>query len=169
MRKTTGLYMRILHRYLGFFFAGVMAMYAISGIVLVFRDTDFLKSELQFQKELTPGLKAESLGKTLKRKGYKVEKEDGQKIIFNGGSYDKSSGIATYTDKKLPLLLDKMTHLHKAKSSQPLFFLNVLFGVSLLFFVVSAFWMFRPSTPVFKKGIYFTIGGVLLTLLLLFV
>jgi uncharacterized iron-regulated membrane protein len=161
--------MRILHRYLGFFFAGVMAMYAISGIVLVFRDTDFLKSEVQFQKEMTPGLKAESLGKTLKRKGYKVEKEDGQKIIFNGGSYDKSSGIATYTDKKLPLLLDKMTHLHKAKSSQPLFFLNVLFGVSLLFFVVSAFWMFRPSTPVFKKGIYFTLGGVLLTLLLLFV
>ena len=31
MKMTTGLYMRILHRYLGFFFAGVMA-----GIVFAF-------------------------------------------------------------------------------------------------------------------------------------
>ena len=35
--------MRIYHRYLGFFLAGIMAVYAISGIVLIFRDTDFLK------------------------------------------------------------------------------------------------------------------------------
>ena len=37
--------MRVYHRYLGFFLAGIMAMYAISGIILIFRDTDLLKSE----------------------------------------------------------------------------------------------------------------------------
>lgn len=37
--------MRTYHRYLGFFLAGIMAMYSISGIVLIFRDTDFLKKE----------------------------------------------------------------------------------------------------------------------------
>ena len=169
MKKTTGLHMRIWHRYLGFFFAGIMAMYAISGIVLVFRDTDFLKKKVEIQKELEPHLEASSLAKVLKQKGFKVEQEDSQQIIFNNGSYEKSTGVTTYSVKKLPFVLDQMTHVHKAKSSQPLFFLNILFGVALLFFVISAFWMFRPSTPIFKKGIYFTLGGIILTLVLLFV
>ena len=37
--------MRVYHRYLGFFLAGIMAVYAISGIVLIFRETPFLKSD----------------------------------------------------------------------------------------------------------------------------
>jgi uncharacterized iron-regulated membrane protein len=37
--------MRIIHRYLGFFMAGIMVMYSVSGVVLVYRDTDFLKKE----------------------------------------------------------------------------------------------------------------------------
>ena len=32
---------RVLHRYLGFFLAGVMAIYAISGIIMIFRETNF--------------------------------------------------------------------------------------------------------------------------------
>ncbi len=169
MKKSTGLYMRILHRYLGFFFAGIMAMYAISGIVLIFRDTDFLKKEVEIKKELEPNLTGNTLGKALKKKGFKVEAEDAARIDFNNGSYTKNTGVAVYYEKKLPFVLDKMTHIHKSKSSQPLFVLNILFGVALLFFVVSAFWMFRPQTPVFKKGLYFTLGGILLTLILLFV
>lgn len=35
--------MRIYHRYLGYFLAGIMAVYAISGLTMIFRDTDFLK------------------------------------------------------------------------------------------------------------------------------
>ena len=31
---------RILHRYLGFFLAGIMMIYAVSGITLIFRNTD---------------------------------------------------------------------------------------------------------------------------------
>jgi uncharacterized iron-regulated membrane protein len=43
MRKNnTHTKMRLYHRYLGYFLAGIMAMYAISGITLIFRDTDFL-------------------------------------------------------------------------------------------------------------------------------
>ena len=37
--------MRIIHRYLGFFLAGIMAVYALSGIVLIFRDTNIFKKE----------------------------------------------------------------------------------------------------------------------------
>jgi hypothetical protein len=71
--------------------------------------------------------------------------------------------------KELPSVLAKMTELHKARSQQPLFFLNIFFGLSLLFFVLSAFLMYMPKTSVFKKGLYFTFGGIVLTLILLFI
>jgi hypothetical protein len=29
--------------------------------------------------------------------------------------------------------------------------------------------MFLPSTSIFKKGMYFTLGGIILTLILLFI
>ncbi|MEK9613198.1 MAG: hypothetical protein VW080_04645 [Flavobacteriaceae bacterium] len=35
--------MRIYHRYLGFYLAGVMAVYAFSGTIMIFRRTDTFK------------------------------------------------------------------------------------------------------------------------------
>ena len=35
--------MRVYHRYLGFFLAGIMFMYALSGITLTFRDKEYFK------------------------------------------------------------------------------------------------------------------------------
>lgn len=156
------------HRYLGFFLAGIMAVYAISGIVLIFRDTDFLKVEKKEEKTLATNMDAEALGKSLRIRNLKVDKEENGIYYFEAGTYNKSTGLAQYTTKELPLVLDKMTHMHKAKSGDPLFFLNIFFGLSLLFFVVSAFFMFIPKTPIFKKGMIFVAVGAALTLLLLF-
>jgi hypothetical protein len=88
---------------------------------------------------------------------------------FKEGTYELATGNAVYTVKELPFVLDKMAKLHKAKSAEPLFFLNIFFGVALLFFVVSSFWMFMPSSSVFKKGVLFAAIGAVLTLVLLFV
>ncbi len=161
--------MRIIHRYLGFFLVGIMAVYAISGVVLIFRNTEFLKRETQVEKALEPNLSPEALGKKLSIKGLKIIRQEGDMVYFEQGSYNQASGEVVYTTKKLPLVLDKMTKLHKANTDHPLFWLNIFFGLALLFFVVSAFWMFRPATSVFKKGLYFTLGGIVLTLILLFV
>jgi hypothetical protein len=161
--------MRVIHRYLGFFLAGIMAVYALSGIVLIFRDTDFLKQEKHITKQVKPNATAEELGKEVQIKALKIDKEEGNIQFFKNGTYDKSTGTTNYTVKQLPFVLDKMTHLHKAKSAEPLFFLNIFFGLALLFFVTSSFWMFMPSTDTFRKGMYFTMGGILLTLLLLFI
>ena len=160
---------RIYHRYLGFFLAGIMAMYAISGIVLIFRDTDAFKVENVVEKKLPDGLSEEQIGKTLRIRNFKIQKTEGDKVYFEQGSLDRSSGIATYKVKELPLILESFTKLHKANTGRPLFFLNIIFGLALLFFVISAFWMFMPSTKIFRKGIIFTIGGIILTLILLFV
>ena len=161
--------MRIWHRYLGYFLAGIMAMYALSGIMMIFRDTDFLKQSKQVTKMVKPNATAAELGPLLKMRDVKIKKEEGNILFLENGTYDKSTGKAELTIKELPPALHKMEELHKARSGQPLFFLNIFFGVSLLFFVVSSFWMFLPKTTIFKKGLYFTIAGIILTLIMLFV
>ena len=169
MKQNFSIKMRIIHRYLGFFLSGIMAVYALSGIVLIFRDTDYLKRSQHFEKQIEPNISKAALGKVLNIKKLKVEKVEGEIFYFKEGTYNSQTGAADYTLKKLPLLLSKMNNLHKAKSSQPLFFLNIFFAVGLLFFVISSFWMFMPSTSVFRKGLYFTLAGIILTLILLFV
>jgi hypothetical protein len=160
--------MRIYHRYLGFFLAGIMAVYAISGIILIFRDTNFLKQETLVQQQLQPGLTADALGKAIRMKDLKIESVTGDVQNFKQGTYNTATGSVSYTTKSLPKMIEKLTHLHKASTKDPLFYLNVFFGVSLLFFVLSSFWMFMPKTSIFKKGLYFTLAGVVLTIVMLF-
>jgi hypothetical protein len=145
-----------------------MAVYAISGVVLVFRDTDFLKVEKQMERELAPGLNVEELGQALHLRDLQAEAEDSTQIVFKSGSYDKITGKASYHSKELPIVLKKMTEMHKAKSSQPLFYLNLFFGGSLLFFVLSSFFMFLPSSKLFKRGIYVALAGLVLTIVMVY-
>lgn len=144
-------------------------MYAISGIVLIFRNTDAFKIEKTVEKEIQKDLNINEIGKTLRIKNFEILKEEGDILYFKEGELDRTSGIATYKVKELPVILESMTKLHKANTNRPLFFLNIVFGLCLLFFVISAFWMFLPSTQIFRKGILFSIGGIILTLILLFI
>jgi len=159
--------LRVYHRYLGYFLAGIMAVYAISGFTMIFRDTNFLKSDKQIERQLRPNIKTEDLGRELRMRDFKVQKEEGDIIQFEQGTYNRSTGLAKYTSKEWPFFIEKLTRLHKADTSSPLFFLNVFFALSLLFFVISAFWMFLPKTTIFKKGLYFTLAGVVLTIILI--
>ncbi|MDG1571267.1 PepSY domain-containing protein [Robiginitalea sp. M366] len=160
---------RMFHRYLGFFLAGIMAVYAISGIVLTFRNTDYMKSEVEVARNLEPGLDDEALGAALRRRAFKADRVEGDLVYFSGGQYNRATGAAVYTEKRLPIVLEKMNNLHKMHSGNPLFWLGIFFGLALLFFSVSAFFMFRISAPVYKKGLYFAVAGFLLTVLLLLV
>jgi hypothetical protein len=161
--------MRSYHRYLGFFLAGIMAVYSISGILMIFRDTDFLKSEKTIEKTLPKDTKAEDIGKEVRMRDFKIDSEENGVLTFKSGSFDRSTGILKFTKKELPFILGKMEKMHKANSKSPLFFMNIFFGLSLFFFVISSFWMFLPGTQIFKKGLYFAIGGIILTLIMVFV
>jgi uncharacterized iron-regulated membrane protein len=159
--------MRVYHRYLGFFLAGIMAIYATSGIIMIFRNTDFLKVEKVRVINVPPNTKADELGRALRLREFKITKEENGIIYFREGSFNTATGEATVTVKELPTFLEKLTNLHKATTNSPLFFLNIFFGLSLFFFVVSAFWMFIPSSDIFKKGLYFTLAGALLVIIML--
>ena len=168
-RPTVNNTMRIYHRYLGFFLAGIMAVYAFSGVIMIFRNTSFLKKESVVTKTVEPGLSAEALGKSLKVKELHFTGLDGDVQTFKQGTYNTKTGTAVYKASTLPKLIEKLNHLHKASTKDPLFYLNIFFGVSLLFFVISSFWMFMPKTTIFKKGLYFTLAGIVLTVVLLMV
>lgn len=159
---------RVIHRYLGFFLSGIMFVYALSGIIMVYRQTDFLKHAEYTEQQFEPNLSADQLNPKFK-KGIKFEKKEGDIIYFKDGNYNTKTGLVTTKEMKLPLILEKMEKMHKATTNSPLYFLNLFFGTSLLFFVISAFWMYTPKMPIFKKGIYFAIGGFILTIILLFV
>lgn len=161
--------MRVYHRYLGYFLAGIMAVYAISGIVLIFRDTNFLKREKHIAQQLKPQLPATELGQALRMKDLQVLSTKGDTLYFKQGNYNTATGMANYTTLSLSNALYKLTRLHKASTKQPLYYLNIFFGISLLFFVISSFWLFTPRTSIFRKGLYFSFAGVLLVLILFFV
>jgi hypothetical protein len=167
--KNTRSFMRIVHRYLGYFLAGIMAVYSVSGILLVYRDTDLLKKEKDYDKVIDKNLSEKELGKELKIKNLEVEKAEGTILKFKQGTYDASTGQAKYSKKELPFVLDKMTKLHKAQSKDTLSPLNTFFGVSLFFFVISSFWMFNPKTKAFKRGIIFTVAGLIVSIILIFI
>ena len=161
--------MRVWHRYLGFFLAGIMALYSLSGIVLIFRNTSFLKQEKLVVKQIDANIPIDSLGKKLGMKQPSaVEIKDG-KMLFKDGFYDIATGHAEYKTKTLPYFIGKMTKLHKANTNDPLFFLNIIFAVGLLFFVISSFFMFTIKSAPFKRGIYFAIAGFILAMILLFI
>ena len=153
------------HRWLGFFLAGIMGVYAISGILLIFRPTDILKYEQVQTRQFEANLSGEELQPLLKMRGSKVTSENANEIVLNVGSYDKATGEATITKKDYPIVLSKMVKLHKATNNSPLFWLNISFGVGLLFFVISAFLMFVPKLPMYKNGLKIAGIGAIVTVL----
>ena len=113
--KSTRATMRLLHRYIGYFMAGIMAVYAISGVLLIYRDTDFLKKEKKFDKKIEINIPKEKLGKELKIKNLEVKEQKGNLLIFKEGTYNSKTGEAKYTKKELPYFLKKMTDLLNEK------------------------------------------------------
>ncbi len=161
--------MRIIHRYLGFFLAGVMAMYAISGIVLIYRKTDTFKKDYLVEQTVAANLDGPALGKAINIRDLGFIRSVNETDYFKEGSYNRATGEVEYTTKKLPIVLDKITHLHKATTEDPLYYFNIFFGLGLLFFVISAFWMYMPGGSILRKGLLFTAGGIVLVLIMLFV
>lgn len=91
------------HRWLGFFLAGIMGVYAISGVLLIFRPTDILKYEQTNEYQIETQLNSQAAIQQLRVKGLKANGESDTQVEFNYGHYDKSSGLAVITKKTTPL------------------------------------------------------------------
>lgn len=166
-KKSISHYMRSLHRDIGFFVIGLIAIYSISGVLLIYRDTNFLKHDTLVEKKLAPNIDISELGKVLRLRDFNVLKTDGSIIYFQNGTYDKETGIAKYSMKELPLWINKFNNLHKTSSKSLVHWFTTVFGILLFFLAISSFWMFKPKTRLFRRGIYFAASGILAAIILL--
>lgn len=157
---------RSLHRDVGFFVIGLTVIYCISGIFLIFRDTGFLKSDVLIQEIVSVELGADDLGGILHRNVMVIEETE-NKIRFDDGVYNRKTGAISYISKELPLTLRKLNQLHSVSNKDPKHWFTIAYGISLLFLALSSFWMYRPGTKLFRRGIITAISGSALALLLI--
>lgn len=169
--KNMRYYMRFLHNNIGFFIAGLVVIYSLSGILQIYRDTDFLKHDVINEKQLEPNLAAEKIKEALRLRELVIEKTEGTVVYFKDGNYNSATGLASYTTKEWYSWLLPFTELHKTRSNDEdhlmAHYFTTIFGVLLLFMSVSAFWMFKPGTKLFSRGVYMTIAGLVASIILL--
>jgi len=168
-KKSINYYMRVLHRDIGFFVAGIMIVYALSGIVLIYRDTDLLKSETKVEKTLAPNLEPAKIGEALRIRDLKVTKTEGETISFQSGTYNTKTGVAVYTVKDIVFPFNKFINLHKAISKNPTHWFNLIVGIMFLYLAISSFWMFKPDNKNFIRGLYIAGAGIICVIILLFI
>lgn len=160
--------MRALHRDVGFFVVGLVLVYSLSGIVLVYRDIGLLTYTAKVEKELSPGMAPDELGKVLHLRGFKVLKTEGDMVYFPDGSYNKATGLAAYSVRQLPAPLQKFVELHKTASGKITHWYAILFGSLLCFLGISSFWMYNPGSPTLRRGACIAGAGIVATAVVLF-
>lgn len=169
MKKSINYYMRSLHRDIGFIVLGLTIIYSLSGIVLIFRQSDFLKDEEQIEVQLSPNLSKSELGPKLKIRKLKITEETDSLYKFKAGIYNKKTGLAVYNKKSLPTLIAKLNSLHKASNKSKIYWATTTYGVLLFFMAISSFWMFKLKSKRFKRGIILIGTGFIFTIILLIV
>jgi hypothetical protein len=168
-KKTLNHYMRALHRDIGYFTIGLIIIYSISGIALIYRDTNFLKHDIKTEKKLSPNMADSELSQALRIRDFKITNTNGETIYFQNGSYNKSTGVVTYTTKETIFPINKFIDLHKTMSNSPIHYFNALLGLILLFLALSSFWMFKKGTKFFHRGIYLAGAGIVFTIIILLI
>jgi len=168
-KKSLNYYMRSLHRDIGFLVLGLTIIYSISGIVLIYRETGFLKHVKQTEKQLSANINESELGGILHIRNMEGLKTEEDVVSFKNGSYNKTTGIVIYSESALPAFLEKLNNFHKTSDKGATHWFSTIFGVLLFFLAVSSFWMFKTNTKLFKRGLIFAGIGLSVAVFLLLI
>lgn len=164
--KKTNIYnvMRVLHRDIGFLTIGLTIVYALSGMLLIYRNTDFMKVNKTEEMQLEAGLKGGNLAPKLRIRSFNVEREEGSKIFFKEGVYDAETGMATVTRKVYPFPLDKLVNLHKVTGVNKISVVALIYGFMLTFLAVSSLFMFKFGSKKSRRGMVIIAVSVVMTI-----
>lgn len=168
-RKLIRYTMRALHRDIGFLVIGITIILTLSGVSLIYRDTNFLKKVTIIERQLEPDLEIGEIGQQLHLRDFKVEKTEGNIVFFNNGTYNSSSGLAVYTAHQLPVFINKINAFHKTVSKNAMHWFLLIYAFLLLFLAISSFWMFSPGSKSFKRGLILSVIGIVISLLIFLV
>ena len=167
--KSIQYYIRLLHRDIGFLMVGLTIIYALSGILLMYRGTGFLQTQTTVQTAAAKGLEAGELGKALGLRRFVLEQQTADTVYFQGGTYDRATGIATITKQEFPAVLNMMTQVHKLTSRSPLHLMALVYASLLLFLALSSLAMYKPGTRLFRRGMSFSAAGMVMAVILMVV
>ena len=166
-KKTFTFYMRALHRDIGFFVIGLTVVYAVSGIVLNYRDLGFLNVEKTIERQLDPNLDVDQLGNALHLRNFKDAKVENGIVSFPQGQKNDATGLAQYKSSEALFPVNKFIALHKTNSKGKTHWFSTLYAVALLFLAISAFWMFKQGTSKFRRGVLIAAAGIVFTIIVL--
>ena len=177
---------RVLHRDLSYFFAGVICIYAVSGITLNHKRDfnaaysierseftmkgDFPESGTSVDREFVTWL----IGQLSEKETYSRHAMAGEntlKVFFKGGSsleVELDDGEAVYEKVRKRPVLYQFNRLHYNPSRWWTWFSD-FFAIGLIVLVVSGAAMLRGKTGITGRGGIELLAGILLPLLLLFI
>ncbi len=166
--KNTSIYnvMRVLHRDIGFLTIGLTIVYALSGALLIYRNTDFMKVERIEERQLEINLTGNDLGAELRIRNFRVEREEGEMIYFKEGSYDVSTGKSIITRKVYIPPLDKLVDLHKVTGTSRVSIIALIYGFMLTFLAVSSLFMYKFGSKKSKRGLVMIAVSVVMTIMI---
>lgn len=175
---------RIIHRELSFFFAGMVLIYAISGIVMNHRDTinpnfsitrkeykiaENLPDKVGMSKEKVLPL-LEPLGETANYTKHYFPQTDVMKVFLKGGSnllVNVKTREAVYESVSRRPLIGAMSRLHYNPGQWWTYFADI-FAVGLIIITLSGIIMLKGNKGIIGRGGIELIVGVLIPLLFLF-
>ena len=155
--------MRVLHRDIGFLTIGLTLVYALSGILLIYRNTDLLKMERIEEKQLATNLSGNDVGQQLRIRNFKVEMEERKTIYFKEGFYDAATGKSVVTRKVYIPPFDKLVNLHKITGTHKISVLALVYGFMLCFLAASSLFMFKFGSRKSRRGIAMIALSIVLT------
>jgi len=168
-KKNFTYYMRALHRDIGFFVIGLTLIYALSGIILNYRDTDFMKTDVEIINNIEKNLSVEVIPEYVSLRKFTYEKTENNIYIFNKGSYNPKTGELKYKVIQYIYPFNKFIELHKTYSENINHWFVTIYGVLLVFLALSSFWMYKLGTKNFKRGIIIAIIGFVSAIIILII
>lgn len=156
--------MRVLHRDIGFLTIGLTVVYAFSGVLLIYRNTDFLKTDKTEEKQLATQLTGNDLGPLLRIRSFKVEREEAGVIYFKEGMYDAATGKSVVTRKVYIPPFDKLVNLHKVTGASSVSLISLIYGLMLTFLAVSSLFMFKFGSRKSRRGLMMIAVSVVATI-----
>ena len=174
---------RLIHRDLSFFFAGMVLIYAISGIVMNHRDTinpnfSIERKEYKIAEKLPgkEGMKRENVLPLLQPLGeegnytkHYFPKTDIMKVFLKGGSnlqVNVRTGEAVYESVTRRPLIGAMARLHYNPGQWWTYFADI-FAVGLIIITLSGVIMLKGSKGIIGRGGIEMIVGIVIPILFL--
>lgn len=171
--KSITYWLRLLHRDLGYIFAGICIIYGVSGFIISLKPNDkaILYKEITIGATLPANLDASRIPMEWKALNQKyaitLAKNDGNNVslLFNGGEgvYNSATGEVTGKIFKKRAILVFFNKLHYNQMGNWKIMAQI-FGVVLVFLAISGLFLAKGKYGFLKRGLWLTLLGVALTI-----